>query len=153
MTDELDKNEPLDPDTGPLRMGRAIALVAAGGAIGTTARYMLSITIPDLGDIPTGVFIINMAGAFLLGWLLEALALRGPDTGRRRELRLFAGTGIIGGFTTYSALAADTAVLVHSGAILPALLYSVGTVALGAAATTAGILFGQRLPRANAGRA
>lgn len=116
MTDELDRNAPLDPDSGPRRLLlRPLVLVALGGAAGTTARYLLGETISDVAGMPFGIFAINLTGAFLLGWLIEALARYGPDTGRRRDLRLLLGTGVIGGFTTYSALAADTAVLLRDG--------------------------------------
>ena len=54
---------------------------------------------------------INVVGAFLLGTLLELLADRSIDAGGSRRIRLTPGTGVLGGFTTYSALAADTATL------------------------------------------
>lgn len=153
MSDEIARREPLDPDTGPRRGLRPVLLVAAGGAIGTTGRYLLSTLIADVGRVPVGVLVTNLSGAFLLGWLIEGLARRGPDTGRRRDLRLLLGTGIIGGFTTYSALAADTAVLLHDGAPVPAVVYGLGTVLLGGAATVAGIVLGRRTPRVRGDRA
>lgn len=147
MTDKLDRNEPLDPDSGPRRLLlRPLVLVALGGAAGTTARYLLGETISDVAGMPFGIFAINLTGAFPLGWLVEALARFGPDTGRRRDLRLLLGTGVIGGFTTYSALAADTAVLLRDGTPWLAAAYSLGTVLLGAVATIVGIAVGRHLP-------
>ena len=87
---------------------RSVLLVFVGGAIGTTVRYLLSAAVPTVAGIPLITLVINVTGAFVLGWLLEALALRGPDAGPRRDLRLFAGTGILGGYTTYSSFAVDT---------------------------------------------
>lgn len=81
-----------------------------------------------------------MAGAFLLGALLEALAHRGPDTGGRRMLRLGLGTGVLGGFTTYSTLAVETA------ARAPGLgtAYLAASVLTGVLAGLAGVLTARR---------
>lgn len=120
--------------------------------MGTAARYLLSSVLPSLGVLPVGTFAINVVGAFLLGWLLEALALRGPDTGRRLRLRLFVGTGVLGGFTTYSAFAvdADGLFVVHQAAA--GILYAVATILVGAIASVAGIALGAWLGRRRAAR-
>jgi CrcB protein len=118
---------------------RSVLLVFAGGAIGTTVRYLLTLAVPPVLGLPVITFVINVTGAFVLGWLLEALALRGPDEGRRRDLRLFAGTGILGGYTTYSAFAVDTDGLLVAANAGGGLLYAAATVIVGAAATVAGI--------------
>lgn len=119
---------------------RYLALVAAGGAVGTAAREGLTLTIAPLGSFPLPTFLINILGAFLLGLLLETLARRGPDLGTRRTLRLLLGTGALGGFTTYSTLATDSALLLVHRAPLIALGYAFGTVLIGALATWAGVL-------------
>lgn len=118
---------------------RFIALVAVGGTVGTAAREALSLAIPAVNGIPVAILGINVLGAFLLGLLLDALVRRGPDHGLRRNLRLLAGTGFLGGFTTYSALALDTAALVGNGAAGTAAFYAVATVLIGAGATWLGI--------------
>ena len=74
-----------------------------------------------------------------MGVLLESLGRRGVDDGRRRCLRLLIGTGVLGGFTTYSALAIDTGVLAVSGHVPIAVGYALATIILGAGATFAGI--------------
>lgn len=85
--------------SAPVGGARGLLLVFAGGAVGSLARAGLSAV---LGSLP-GVFLANVAGSLVLGWLVRRLALRpGP---RGEDLRLFAGTGVLGGFTTYSALA------------------------------------------------
>lgn len=116
-----------------------LLLVFAGGTVGVAAREALTLAFPPIHGIPFTIFAINMVGAFLLGVLLDALARRGPDRGKRRALRLLLGTGVIGGFTTYSALAADTASLLGSDAVAVGVGYSILTVLIGAACTWAGI--------------
>jgi CrcB protein len=129
-----------------LRVG-PIALVAAGGAVGTAARAAIALVVPPVSGFPVAIFAINVVGAFVLGVLLQALAMRGSDTGWRRQLRMFAGTGVLGGFTTYSALSADSAVLLTTGGFGLALLYGVATVVVGGVASWAGILLGARIGR------
>ena len=73
---------------------------------------------------------VNLLGAFLLGLLLAGLARRGPDTGRRLTLRLLLGTGVLGGFTTYSTFSLDTVALVEGGRWADVLLYTAVTLVL-----------------------
>lgn len=137
-----------DEPTRPphLRLG-PVALVAAGGVIGTAARAAISLAVSPIGQFPVAIFGINIAGAFILGVLLQALALRGPDIGVRHTLRLFVGTGVLGGFTTYSALSSDSARILTDGGLGVALGYGVATVLIGGLASWAGILLGARLGR------
>jgi len=122
-----------------------ILLVALGGAIGTGAREAISLAIPAVAGVPVSILGINVVGAFLLGVLLEGLLLGGPDAGRRRSVRLLLGTGVLGGFTTYSALAADSGLLLVDGRAPVAIAYALGTVLLGAAASWLGIATARRL--------
>ncbi|MCR6711486.1 MAG: CrcB family protein [Demequina sp.] len=135
-----------DSDAGPTRplhfRPAYLALVFAGGAVGTSAREALSLAFPAVNGIPVTIFAINVAGAFLLGVLLESLVRRGPDHGRRRTLRLLLGTGFMGGFTTYSALATDAAHLIGDGRAGAGVAYGLATVLIGAVATWAGIGLG-----------
>ena len=137
---------PLDPDAdaargAPGRMLADLLAVFIGGAAGTTLRYLVSLAVPT----PFGTLAVNLVGAFALGLLLEGLALRGPDAGLRRRLRLTLGTGLLGGFTTYSAFAVETARLADDGAIPAAIAYALGSVAVGVAAAALGILVARRL--------
>lgn len=124
-----------------------LALVFAGGMVGTAARYALSLLIPAWGAVPVATFLINVVGAFALGWLIEALTRRGPDEGGRRALRLSAGTGVLGGFTTYSALAVDTDGLLLAAQLGAGVLYALATVILGAVASLGGIAVGAATSR------
>lgn len=132
----------------PLHLSwRYLGLVAAGGTVGTALRALLTIAIPPLGHFPVATFGINILGALLLGALLESLARRGPDEGRRRVVRLLVGTGVLGGFTTYSALAVDATLLLTRDTVGAALLYALGTIVLGAVATWLGIALSATLHR------
>nr|WP_274636354.1 CrcB family protein [Microbacterium bovistercoris] len=125
----------------------AIGLVIAGGAIGTLARYGLSLVLPEWGGMPVPILLINVVGAFALGWLLSVLGRGGPDVGRRRMLRLFAGTGILGGFTTYSTFAVGADGLFAADRPWLGIAYALATVIVGAAASVAGIALGARTGR------
>ena len=116
-----------------------IALVIIGGALGTAAREAVTLAVPPIGSLPVAIFAINVLGSFALGLLLEGLVRNGEDTGRRQRLRLFAGTGFLGGFTTYSALATDTDLLFRAGDVGTGILYAVGSLLLGLVAAWAGI--------------
>ncbi|MGC0364735.1 CrcB protein [Rhodococcus sp. 27YEA15] len=125
---------------------QAIAAVAVGGLVGAPLRYLLGVAFPTNADsIPWTTFSINLAGALLLGVLLEALSRLGPDDGWRRCTRLGVGTGVLGSFTTYSTLAVDVDLLIRSHHLGSAALYAVATVVVGLIATTAGIALGSQI--------
>jgi len=134
-----------------LRLGY-LALVAGGGAVGTALRAATSLVIAPVGQFPAAIFGINVVGAFVLGLLLQTLALRGPDVGSRRIIRLLVGTGVLGGFTTYSALSADSATLLSEGGIGIALIYGAATVIVGGLASWLGIALGSRFGTRDGGR-
>jgi len=115
---------------------RRAALVALGGMLGTAARMGLGMLIPDAA---LGVLVANLAGALLLGVITARL----PAS----DLRVFAGTGVLGGFTTYSAFAVDSVQLWASAPLL-----SIGYVGLslvvGIAAAALGLHLGRKRARA-----
>ena len=102
---------PSDPDVSatPLHLRpSSLAWVFAGGVVGTALRYLIEDLLPhDPSGWPWATFLINLAGAFILGALLEGLARLGDDSGWRQRARLCAGTGGCGAFTTYSTLALE----------------------------------------------
>ena len=117
-----------------------IALVALGGAAGSLARHGVERLLGTSDGLPVGTLTVNLVGAFVLGALLEWLATRGSDVGRRRAARLLVGTGFLGGFTTYSALAVEADILLRDGRVTLALVYVITTVVVGLLATLAGVL-------------
>lgn len=148
---DLPADPDVDSDAGrparPLHLRAPyLLLVGIGGTIGTAAREGLSLAFPDTG-FPLTVFLINVSGAFALGLLLELLVRLGPDAGRRRTIRLLVGTGFMGGYTTYSTFAVGAAQLMTDGRGGTGWTYAVATVAVGAVATTLGILTGALVHR------
>lgn len=114
-------------------------LVGLGGMIGTLLRYLLGAMMSDIA----GILLINLSGSLALGWLLAALAARGPN---RPRIRLFLGTGVLGGFTTYSTLAVGSFDLIAGGSVGLGTAYALASVVLGVIAAAIGILIGRRMP-------
>lgn len=114
-------------------------IVAAGGTAGTAMRYPLGDVIGDVSGIPVGILVVNVTGALVLGGLVASVARWVRDSGRRRRARLLWGTGLLGGYTTYSAFSLGLVELAHSGRFGAALVCGLGTVIAGTVATSAGI--------------
>ncbi|WP_456825634.1 fluoride efflux transporter FluC [Cellulomonas sp. P5_E12] len=124
---------------------RLVAVVAVGGAVGTTARWALTQAVgTSSSGWPTATFVENLLGSFLLGALLEALLRRGSESPRGRLVRLGAGTGVLGGFTTFSSLAIEMERLIAGGQVTMSLLYGALSVVLGLLACIAGIALAAR---------
>lgn len=138
---------PRPTDRPPHLRWRFLGLVALGGAIGTGVRAAIAAAFPAVDGIGWAILVINVVGAFCMGVLLESLALRGPDAGARRTLRLFVGTGVLGGFTTYSTLVDDTAKLLDTGRWGAGTGYALASVVLGVAAAAAGAWIAGRAGR------
>jgi len=127
-------------------VGLKSLLILIGGALGTGIRAALVAAYPaQPGGWPWATFLINVTGAFTLGVLLETLIRRGPDSGVRQFLRLGLGTGVLGGYTTYSTFAVEAVRLLGAGAVLIGIGYAIASVLLGLAAALAGTLLAARL--------
>ncbi|MGQ0456523.1 MAG: fluoride efflux transporter CrcB [Hyphomicrobium sp.] len=115
-------------------------LASAGGAIGAGARYLVSHAFAARGFVafPWATLTINVVGCFLMGVLIEALAQRYQGS---PELRTFLATGILGGFTTFSAFSIEFANLFERGETLAAATYAIASVALTLMAVFAGLAF------------
>lgn len=120
-----------------------VLYVALGGFIGTGLREALSLWVPaHSGRMNWTILVVNVLGAFVLGFLLAFLANGIGEKGRRRTLRLMLGTGALGGFTTYSTFATGAAELIRAGHTGTAVGYCTLTVGLGLLASVAGITAG-----------
>ena len=104
-----------------------IVLVAAGGAIGASLRHLVaSASLRLVGrNFPWGTLTVNLLGCLAMGVIIGLLARRSHAS---NELRLFVATGLLGGFTTFSAFSLDFAVLWERGAPLAAFLYAAASV-------------------------
>jgi CrcB protein len=120
-------------------MGRripALAAIAAGGAIGSAARYGLATALPaGPSPFPWATFVTNTAGCFAIGVLMVVVVDVLPG---RPLLRPFLGAGVLGGFTTFSTYALDFQRMVDGGARAAATAYLAGTVVAALAAAYAG---------------
>jgi fluoride exporter len=116
-------------------------MVAAGGALGTVARYMLGVMVPHrLGWGPpwATTFFINVVGSFAIGLVAELAIVRVAWMGP--ELRLFLAVGVLGGFTTFSTFSLELVGLMGQRSFAPALGYALGSLVLGFAAAFCGLL-------------
>ncbi|MEX0838927.1 MAG: fluoride efflux transporter CrcB, partial [Parvibaculum sp.] len=102
--------------------------VAAGGAIGASARYLFNLqALRLLGpNFPWGTFGVNIIGSMLMGFAAGAFALKYDLS---PEMRSFLTTGVLGGFTTFSAFSIDTANMIERGDAALAGFYMFGSVA------------------------
>jgi CrcB protein len=117
---------------------RRILLVALGGTVGTAARLGLGLALPDVGGVPLAVLVANVLGALLIG----VLAARIPGS---TDLRLLLGTGVLGGFTTYSAFMAGSVELWADAPAL-AFAYAAGSLVLGLGAAAVGLRIARPRP-------
>jgi len=148
---------PLDPDVlQPITLHLTPTfqtIVFIGGCLGAYTRYGVSTWLPTKNTWPMATFLVNLAGAFMLGMLLEGLARRGHDIGTRRLLRLGIGTGFLGAFTTYSTFAVDADLLIKAHQGWLAFWYIAATIGLGLILSALGIrLAAEHHQRTNGGR-
>jgi CrcB protein len=115
---------------------RFILLVGTGSFIGGICRYLISTLIQSRSQtgFPYGTLLVNLAGCFVIGLLLGVM----EKTPLSNEWRFFLITGILGGFTTFSAFSAETFQLIKSGHTAMALLYVSASVLAGIALTFGG---------------
>jgi fluoride exporter len=134
---EQQRRERLRPDV--------LAAIAAGGAVGTLARYEVAQLIHAApGTYPWATFTTNLTGAFILGVFLAGIGERFAHT---RYLRPFFAIGVVGAYTTFSTLAVETATLVKDDHVLLGVVYMLASVVTGLAVAYLGIIGARRLAR------
>lgn len=113
-------------------------LVFVGGGLGATLRHLVNLLCARCGstDFPWGTFIVNITGSTAMGLIAGYLAFKGEAS---QPWRLFLMTGILGGYTTFSAYSLDAALLYERGELWLAALYVVGSVVLSIAGLFAGL--------------
>ena len=121
------------------------ALVFLGGGLGAALRHGVNRAALALFGpaVPAGTIIVNVAGSLAMGLLIGILAA--VPGGTSQNLRLFVATGVLGGFTTFSAFSLDALTLWERGQSAAAIAYVVGSVALSLAAIAAGFLLSRAL--------
>ena len=140
---------PVDPDVTPEAdvpppriHTRVVGAVAVGGALGALARWAVAEAMPhDSGALPWSTLVINVAGCFLIGVLMVVVVELRPE---HLLLRPFFGTGILGGFTTFSTYVVDTRTLVAADRPAVAAAYVLATLVAGLVAVVAGLRVTER---------
>lgn len=118
----------------------ALPAVSIGAAVGALARYSLVSALPVApGGFPLVTLLVNSGGCLLIGILMVAVAEA------HRRVRLFLGTGLLGGFTTFSAYSEEVRALLRFDAIPLALAYLVCTVVFALVAVAVGMKIGRRI--------
>jgi CrcB protein len=121
-----------------------LLLVCLGGAFGAGLRHLVSVGMARLMGpaFPWGTLFVNIAGSFAMGLLVVLLARKLPMP---HEIRLFAATGVLGGFTTFSSFSLDVAALWENGAAGAAAVYVAASVAGSILAIFAGLWLARSL--------
>lgn len=115
-----------------------ILAVAAGGAFGAVARYLVMVQATKLFGLsfPWGTLTVNILGSFIMGALIEIMALTWSPS---QEMRAFLAVGVLGAFTTFSTFSLDAYTLYERGQVTAAAGYVVASVALSIAGLVAGL--------------
>lgn len=117
---------------------RHLALASAGGALGAGLRYAVShwFAARGLTHFPWATLTINITGSVLMGIVMGAMLARTP---LQPDVRIFLATGVLGGYTTFSAFSLEAWQLAERGDLAQAAAYVAGSVALSIAGLVAGL--------------
>lgn len=131
---------PTTPSAARPLAARALVAVAVGGFVGTALRLGLDLALPhEIDQFALSTLIVNVVGAFLLGLAVAALWPRISDWARAG-----LGAGLLGSFTTFSALTGSVVLLAGTGDAQGAIITVVATLVLGFTAAALGIAAGRR---------
>ncbi len=116
-----------------------LAVVAVGGMLGSAGRYGVAVWLPSpAGTFPWSTFMVNVSGCLLIGVLM---VLVGEVWSAHRLLRPFLGTGVLGGYTTFSAYTVDAHALLGAGHVRLGFIYLGATLVGALAAVCVGVFF------------
>jgi len=117
-----------------------LLIVFLGGGLGAALRYLINQAMVRLVDIefPLGIMAINISGSVIMGFAAGYFTFKAGEEWLQ-SARLFVTTGILGGYTTFSAFSLDAMLLYERGEILTALFYVVGSVVLSILGLAAGL--------------
>ncbi len=141
---EIDPDVGTDASTAPSAV-ILLTVIGIGGACGTLARWALGQAWHSTYGFSWATFIANLSGSFLLGLLVSRCARQWP---RAHYVRPALGTGVLGGYTTFSTAMVETVLRADHGHAPLAFLYLVLTLVGGLAAAFAGLVAGDRELRA-----
>ncbi len=115
-----------------------ILSIAAGGAVGALARYAVMVRAGQMFglDFPMGTLIVNIAGAFIFGTLIELMALKWSPG---QEMRAFLVAGVLGSFTTFSTFSLDVVTMIERGNYMFVAIYVTVSVVTAVAALFGGM--------------
>ena len=117
---------------------RIALLVALGGAVGSVMRWLMmqwALRLTPVSTFPFGTLAVNVVGSLAIGAIMTLATERAALS---PEMRMLLVTGVLGGFTTFSAYSYETLVLLKGGQASAAALYALGSVVLGIAAAYLG---------------
>lgn len=122
-----------------------VLLVAVGGAAGSVARYLVgTAALRWIGPgWPWGTLTVNIVGGFLMGVVTGWLAFRAA--GQQETFRVLLATGVLGGFTTFSAFSLETALMIEKRAYGSAFTYTAVSVVFALTALFAGLFLARRM--------
>ena len=118
---------------------QAFFLVGAGGALGAMGRYGFSLLVGRFhnGLFPLATFGVNVIGSLVMGLLIGVLAKTTPEW--QPEARLLIATGLLGGFTTFSAFSLDVVTLLERGNMVTAIFYAIASLIVAVLALFVGL--------------
>jgi CrcB protein len=121
---------------------RLLLLACVGGALGSGLRHLVNVGALRLfgPEFPVGTLTVNAVGSLLMGVLVELVALRFDAS---PELRVLVTTGVLGGFTTFSAFSLDFVLMMERGAYFMAAVYLVASVTVSILAVVGGLTIGR----------
>lgn len=140
---DVDLKDPAQRSELRRKHGLVLLVIAAGGALGALLRYQLDRWWPSpVPQFPWTTLLVNVSGCLVIGGFMVMITERWSP---HALVRPFVGTGVLGGYTTFSTYAVDIVILVRAGHLATAGLYLLLTLIGALLAVTLGMLITRRL--------